>query len=139
MATPTRNLVHKTILKRLQLEDNIKKYSLDHHVLIEVKDNVIAKFRSLDAKLIVVENDPNLLKTVLEVSRKIKLLNPSMGPLDTFKVIFEGKLRFNAYFFAEVVEEGNLMYSKDSTRLAILQKMDDKKFSMCVGVGDYSK
>lgn len=108
----------------------------DSALLNRVKEKVVETFTALDARICLVEGDPNRIKTTLEVSKKIKFFDRSMGPLDTMKVIFEGNLHFMVYIFAELHSEGDLLSVDDAINLVILQKM--QRFNICVGISEYS-
>ena len=133
MATPTRRILREKVQKRLVDDEQAVDY------VTKLFNTVSSCFKSLDARIVLVETEYNQLCQFLEVAIKTKHLDANIGPLETVRVVFDRRMHFKVYFFAELIEMGTLQAVDDVANLTILKKMNSNDFITCSGVKEYSE
>lgn len=139
--TPTRSLLRMAVSKRLEEEESPS-------ILKDLANIITTNFKSLEARLLYVDSEPKKSPAptpscssrlpFLEVSRKMKSYEESVGPFDRIKVVFEGTLQFKIYVYSDLLEKGTITSPDDAPSLIALKKMDDSNVFVCNGIDNYS-
>ena len=121
----TRRILREKVPKRLVDDEQ----AVDH--VTKLSNTVSSCFKSLDARIVLVKTKFNQLCQFLEVAIKTKYLDANIGPLETVRVVFNRRMYFKVYFFADLIEMGTLQAVDDVANLTILKKMNSNDFITC--------
>lgn len=104
----------------------------DGALLCELLASVQDKFPSLASSIEQLERPAD---QVLCISRKRKAYYKATGPLDRIRLVMDTSLRYTAYIFYGVLDEGTLADPKDLLSLSVVKKMaNEQEWLVCDGI-----